>query len=110
MKVAPEPLSRAEQELEDMLSETSEPVMIVFVESYHPGARLMASRLQELMREFRGLRLVQLELTRYRNWAERQRVYGTPSILLFREGKFLHRMIGLVDKEPAREMLLKHLG
>lgn len=97
----------AEAELEDIIRESPEPIALLFVESWHPGGRSMGDRLQELLHDFPTLRLIQLNLSIYRSWAGQIGIHGTPGLAIFKEGRFVDRLLGVTDESRLREFLEK---
>lgn len=102
---ASRPLGREEQALEDFLAATSGLVAVCVTEPFHPGAQLVSERLRQLGEEQTGLHVVSIGLEGYRLWTERHAIFGTPCVALFREGRLLRRLNGVLTDEQLRAQI-----
>lgn len=103
-------LSPAEKELEQLVEESGNPVAVLLTEPYHLGSRVMSDRLQDAVRHQPALRLVRLSFASYRVWARRHHAHGTPTLLVFRDGKMTGRLLGLLEPDALEAALEEMLS
>jgi len=85
-------------------------VLVNFWEDYTEACSLMDQVMQQLEAlQAQKLRILRLHLSEHRTWAEHYRVRGTPSILVFHDGKLVARIRGRVDYDTILDRL-RRLG
>ncbi|HMZ50652.1 MAG TPA: thioredoxin family protein [Candidatus Sumerlaeota bacterium] len=94
-----EVFNASEQELERTIAKSDGVIAVFLSEPFHPGARVMAERVQHLSRDGRAFQVIDVSLAAYRTWAASYDAYGTPAILFFENGKLVSRVLGVVEEE-----------
>ncbi len=100
-----ESMKREEIALDDFIKSTEHVVAVCLGEAFHPGAQIMQERIQNLQRSIPDLQVVNISREAYRNWADKNTAYGTPNLLIFRDGKLKRRVPGVVSFEKLYEYL-----
>jgi thioredoxin 1 len=66
--------------------------------------------LEELASEYAGrLRIVRINTDEYTQTAQQYAVFGLPTLLFFRDGKFVERQIGALPAKMLRELVVQFL-
>lgn len=94
-----------EEELAEVIHASREPLVVYIGEDYHPGVPEMLERTRAVCRARRDIKLMDLTLHACRQWAAGHGVFGTPSILVFREGRAVAVILGVVEPEELEERL-----
>lgn len=94
--------NREEEALEEFVEKTDGTVVVVFSEPFHPGSEALASRIRGLA-EQRGLHAVLTGPESHRAWAAHHGVFGTPALLVFRDGSLVQRLHGALPEQTLVE-------
>lgn len=95
-----------ERELDELIKGSHGPLVVCIGEDYHPAVPEMLDRARSICRSRRDVKLMDLGLHACRGWAAGHGVHGTPSILVFREGRLVATILGVVEQEELEERLL----
>ena len=81
-------------------------VAVEFTADWCPPCRLMAPLLEEAARDYGArLRVLQLDADANPRTMARLRVRGLPTLLVFRDGELVERVVGAVPRATLRERL-----
>ena len=84
-------------------------VFIDFWASWCGPCRALAPTIQELAKEYSGKVLVgKLDVDANPSTAERFHVFSIPTMILFKNGSEIERLVGLCPKSRITDMILKH--
>jgi len=102
----PKGFSREEESLEELVRSKESGTVAVFVgRSLHPGSRLMANRVREMADVLRGLKAIEVDIDGFRRWSEFHHVYGSPCVVLFRNGDFVRRINGILGDDELHALV-----
>ena len=84
-------------------------VLVDFWANWCGPCRALAPTIQELAKEYSGKILVgKLDVDENSATAERFQVFSIPTMILFKEGQEVERMVGLCHKSRITDTLQKH--
>lgn len=87
-----------------------DPVLVFCYSPQCPYCRLASPAVDELALKHEGrLQVVRLRVDEIPATAHKYGIQGVPTLLLFSNGKLLHRMVGLVTKEDMERNLMPYL-
>ncbi len=87
------------------------PVLVDFWAPWCAPCRFVAPVLTELAAERRGaLKIGKLNVDHNRATAERFQITGIPTLILFKEGRPVERIVGALPKPMLEQALAKHIG
>jgi thioredoxin len=86
------------------------PVLVDFYASWCPSCQHLEPVLDDLAREWAGLvKIVKVDVERYRATADRYGVRGIPTLILFEGGVERHRLVNVVKRQRIEDELSDHL-
>ncbi|MFH0971596.1 MAG: thioredoxin [Candidatus Micrarchaeota archaeon] len=88
--------------------QSKEPVVVDYWASWCGPCRMMAPRFEELSNEMAGVKFAKLSTEESPEIAERFEVMSIPTIILFKDGKEVERMVGALPKEYLKAWLDKN--
>ena len=92
---------------DEMLQNFEEPVLVDFYATWCGPCQMLSPILEDLQRELEGrLHVAKVDTEKYQNIATKYAVEGLPTVVLFKGGKEVHRLMGLYSKEQ----LISELG
>lgn len=103
--MSPKSLSREEQALDEFLATASETIAVCLTEPFHPGSQMMADRLLLVTDSLDNFHSISIGYETHRPWAEKHRAFGTPVILVFRNGRLVRRLNGVFTEEQLHDLL-----
>jgi thioredoxin 1 len=90
-------------DFERQVLQSEQPVVVDFWAAWCPPCRVIAPILEELAGEFEGrLTVAKLDADEYPEWQVRCGVYGLPTMIVFRGGEEVARVIGAYPKARLR--------
>jgi thioredoxin 1 len=95
----------------DEVEKSSVPVLVEFGAEWCPPCKMIAPVLAELALEYRGrLKVGTLDVDANGPLAARFGVMGLPTMLLFKQGQPVGRIVGFVPKHELRSQIAPLLG
>ncbi len=92
-------------EFEDHVLRSAKPVAVIFTLSGCPLCKVMLAKLKELAEKFRDkVYVYEVDIAETRRW-EDYRVVGAPTIIYFKGGTEVGRLIGFADDEELEAKL-----
>ena len=92
---------------DEMLQNFEEPVLVDFYATWCGPCQQLSPILEDLQKELNGrLHVAKVDTEKYQNIATKYSVEGLPTVVLFKGGKEVHRLMGLYNKEQ----LISELG
>ena len=98
-------LFRSERELEASLGEARGRCLLAFVASWCRPCRLMAPLIEKIGQETEALRIFCIDTDMMEDFCERFSITGTPTYILFQDGRECGRIIGYHDEDTFRRKL-----
>ncbi|MBW4653223.1 MAG: thioredoxin [Kaiparowitsia implicata GSE-PSE-MK54-09C] len=91
---------------EALIAESDVPVLVDFYAAWCGPCQMMAGVLEEVNQQLKSrLRIVKIDTERYPELASHHHVYALPTLVLFKDGKPVDRMEGVL-RSPE---LIQHL-
>jgi thioredoxin 1 len=96
---------------QDQVIGSALPVLVEFTADWCPPCKMLAPTIHALATKYAGkLSVGMLDADDYPELVQQYGVMGLPTLILFREGKPVQRMIGFQPKERIEAQILPHLG
>ncbi|MFH1443134.1 MAG: thioredoxin [Candidatus Micrarchaeota archaeon] len=89
--------------------ESKVPVIVDFWASWCMPCRIMAPRFEELSGEMKEVKFAKLSTEEAPETAQQFEVMSIPTLILFKGGKEVDRMVGALPKEYLQAWLKKHI-
>lgn len=95
----------------DFESEVKEGIVVVdFFASWCGPCRMMGAVLEEVDKELNGkAKIIKVDVDQNQNLARQFGVMSIPTIVVFKDGKQVHKQIGFVPKERLVEVISLYL-
>jgi len=97
--------TREEMALDELVRSRPGLLAVSLVDAFHPGSQLMAERARRIAAAIPGGEAVDASLGSVRRWAAGQGALGVPTIIVFRGGRRLGRILGVLPEEALRERI-----
>lgn len=96
----------------EFLREIKEGVVVVdFFASWCGPCRMMGAVLEEVDKELNGkAKILKVDVDQSQNLARQFGVMSIPTIVVFKDGKQVHKQIGFVPKERLVALISNYLG
>ena len=105
------PINISDEEFEGEVLGSEIPVAVDFWSSTCAPCQVMAGLLSELGPQLAGrVKIVKIQVDRFAEAATRFGVRGVPTVMLFKDGKVVDSIVGLMPLNPLRERLEKLTG
>jgi thioredoxin 1 len=96
----------SDQGLEQILSSSSDLVLVDFWAPWCGPCRRLAPLLEEVGRAYQGkVKVLKVNIDSHQEWARRLRVSGIPSLVFFRKGRLVDRIDGLPTSQQLAQRI-----
>jgi thioredoxin 1 len=97
-----------DSDFEDEVLKSDLPVLVDFWASWCPPCRVMAPVIEEISEEYKDkLKVVKLNTDGNPNVPSKYKVFSIPTLILFKDGKEVNRMVGAAPKSVVEEFISK---
>ena len=104
-------LTLNEDNFDEQVTKIREPILVDFWATWCPPCEAIASTLEQLAQEMDGRAYVaKVNVDESGDLANRFGIRSIPTLMLFKHGKVVSRVIGAAPKAQIRKMVEKHLG
>lgn len=101
-------LTDANFEAEVLKAET--PVLVDFWAPWCGPCRVMAPTIDQLSKELDGkVKVAKMNVDESNKYAQQFGIMSIPTFLLFKEGKVVQQMVGILEKDDMKEKIEKHI-
>ncbi len=99
-----------EQNFEEQVLKSSQPVLVDFWAPWCAPCRMMASAVEAVASEYTGRATVgKLNVDENQSLAGRYNIRGIPTLLLFKDGQIREQLVGATSKDAIAKMLDRHV-
>ncbi len=98
-------LFQSEKELEEAVGDTRGRMLLAFVATWCRPCRLMAPTVEKIEQETEGLRVFLIDTDAMEDFCEPFSITGTPTYILFEDGRERGRIVGYHDEDTFRRKL-----
>jgi len=100
-----------DQSFEDEVLKSPVPVLVDFWAAWCGPCRAIAPSVDEIAAEYNGkLKVVKLDVDQYGEVSGRYNVLGIPTLLLFKGGQVVEKMVGAYPKTAMVSKIAPHLA
>lgn len=105
-----EPIHVTDSAFEKSVIQSELPVIVDFWAPWCGPCRMVAPTLEKLAKEYAGkLVIAKVNTDENPEWAMKYRVQGIPTMLLFAQGKIVHRQVGALPEPMLREVVTQFM-
>lgn len=99
-----------EQNFDEQVLKSSQPVLVDFWAPWCAPCRMMASAVEAVASEYTGRATVgKLNVDENQSLAGRYNIRGIPTLLLFKDGQIREQLVGATSKDTIVKMLDRHV-
>jgi len=104
-------LTLTDDNFDDHIQKLAGPVLVDFWAAWCPPCKVIAPALDELADEMAGRATVaKVDIDLNGDVTHRFGIRSIPTLVLFKQGKIVDRLIGSAPKETIRQLLVSHLS
>ena len=104
-------ITLTEQNFEDEVLKSAQPVLVDFWAAWCGPCRMIAPAIEELAVEFDGIaKIAKLDVDAHGGVAQRYGVQSIPTLLIFKDGEVVDQLIGAVPKAALADRLNAQLA
>jgi len=104
------PVTLTDADFERVIRSSQLPVLVDFWAAWCGPCRMLAPVIEELAREFQGRAVIgKLNVDENPRTAQRFGIMSIPTLLLFRQGQVVDRIVGVQPAQVIRQRLLRHI-
>lgn len=90
---------------EELLSNSELPVLVDFYASWCGPCQMMAPIVEQVNAQMKQLRVVKIDTDKYPQLASRHQIHALPTLVLFKQGKPVDRIEGVVPADTLIQRL-----
>ena len=94
-----------EQNFKETIENSDKPVLVDFWASWCGPCQMLAPIIEELDKELTDVLVAKVDVDQEQSLAMDYKVVSIPTLLLFKNGEAVERMIGFHDKDEITELL-----
>nr|2YJ7_A Chain A, LPBCA THIOREDOXIN [synthetic construct]2YJ7_B Chain B, LPBCA THIOREDOXIN [synthetic construct] len=99
-----------DENFEQEVLKSDKPVLVDFWAPWCGPCRMIAPIIEELAKEYEGkVKVVKVNVDENPNTAAQYGIRSIPTLLLFKNGQVVDRLVGAQPKEALKERIDKHL-
>lgn len=88
----------------------STPVLVDFWAPWCGPCRMMAPTIDQLAKELDGkTKVAKMNIDEHNKYAQQFGIMSIPTFLVFKEGKVVEQMIGVMEKDDMKSRIEKHI-
>lgn len=96
-------------EFEGNVLNSSEPVLVDFFATWCGPCKMVAPVIDELSEEFKGkVKMFKVDIDRSAELAQKYGIQGVPTLMIFKDGKTVDKIVGFQPKEILKSKLQKY--
>ena len=104
------PIEVTDKTFEEVVLNAELPTVVDFWAVWCGPCKMIAPLLEEIAQEYEGqLQVVKLDVDTNNDTAYQYGVMGIPTLLLFKEGQEVERLVGFMPKEKLLSKITSHL-
>lgn len=93
-----------EENFESEVLKSDKKVLVDFFATWCAPCRVVKPRINEIATENPELKVVEVDVDKCKNLAEKYGVYSIPTLVVIENGEEINRVVGAVDKEKILEL------
>jgi thioredoxin 1 len=104
------PVELTTENFESMVLQAKEPVLVDFWATWCGPCRAIAPSIEALATEMEGQALIgKVDVDRQRQLATRYGIRSIPTLLIFKDGQVVDKIVGLQSKQAIERKLRRHI-